>query len=355
MKQKHPTLIGIDISSASVKVLELSQTSHGYRIESYAVENLSTEVMQEREIKNVEAIGEAVSAAVKRSRTKAKFGAVAVAGSAVITKIIQMNANLKEHELESQIYLEAERYIPFPLGEVNIDFQIIGPSAKNPEFMDVLLAASRTDIIDTLVEALNLGGITAKVVDIEVYAIERAFGLIAAALPDRGENQTIAVLDIGASMTNFSVLHDNSIIYNRDQIFGGKQLTEEIQRRYGLTFEEATIAKKQGGLPEDYTTQVLEPFKEAVVQHLSRALQFFFSSSSYNEVHYVILAGGTASLPGLLQKVEEKTGIPAMLANPFVNMSIAPRVSIPALQSDAPSLMTCCGLALRNFVHEHQY
>jgi type IV pilus assembly protein PilM len=354
-KPKHPTLVGIDVSASSVKLLELSLTQHGYRIESYATEHIVSDAVQEREIKNVEAIGNAISQVVKRSRTKAKFGAVAVAGSAVITKVIQMNANLKEHELESQIQLEAERYIPFPLGEVNLDFQILGTSNKNPEFIDVLLAASRTDIIDTIVEALNLGGMTAKVVDIEVYAIERAFRLIAETMPSQGMNETVAVLDIGDTLTNFSVMHDRSTIYNRDQIFGGKQLTEEIQRRYGLTFEEATIAKKQGGLPEDYAPQVLEPFKDAVVQHLSRSLQFFFSSTDFTEVHYVILAGGTASLPGLAQRVEDKINIPTMIANPFANMSIAPRVSIPALQSDAPSLMTCCGLALRNFTHEHQY
>ncbi len=354
-QHKYPILVGVDISSASVKLLELSKNPLGYRVESYAVEQLPADAMQEKEFKNIEAIGAAIEHVVKRSRTRSKFGAIAVTGSAVITKIIQMNAGLKEHELVTQIELEAERHIPYPMSEVNIDFHVIGPSSKNPDFIDVLLAASRTEMIDTLVEVLSIGGLTAKVVDIEAYAIERAFSLIADQLPSLGEHQTIAVVDIGSSMTSFSVLHDKATIYTRDQIFGGKQLTEEIQRRYGLTFEEANLAKKQGGLPEDYVTEVLEPFKDAVVQQLSRSLQFFFSSSEYTEVDHIVLAGGTATLPGLVKRVEEKLGIPASIANPFANMTIAPRVSVPAINADAPSLMICCGLALRSFTHDHQY
>ncbi len=354
-QHKHPPLVGIDISSASVKLLELSHSPQGFRVESYAVEQLPQDAVQEKEFKNVESIGQAVERVVKRSRTRSKFGAIAVAGSAVITKVIQMNAGLKEHELVSQIEVEAERHIPYPMSEVNIDFHVLGPSSKNPDLIDVLLAASRTEVIDTLAEILSLGGITAKVVDIEAYAIERAFSLIADQLPSAGDHQTIAVVDIGSAMTSFSVLHDKATVYTRDQIFGGKQLTEEIQRRYGLTFEEANLAKKQGGLPEDYITDVLDPFKDAVVQQISRSLQFYFSSSEYTEVDHIVLAGGTSTLPGLVQRIEEKLGIPAIVANPFANMTIAPRVSVPAIHADAPSLMICCGLALRSFNHEHQY
>ncbi|MBS0290224.1 MAG: pilus assembly protein PilM [Proteobacteria bacterium] len=354
LKKKYPTLLGIDISQTSVKLLELSGGPQGYRVESYAVEQLPPDAMQDKEFKNVEAIGLAVDHVVKRSRTHSKFGAVAVAGSAVITKIIQMNANFNENELVSQVELEAERHIPYPMSEVNIDFQVLGPSSKSPELVDILLAASRTEMIDTLVEILTLGGLVAKVIDIEAYAIERAFGLIADQVPSKGDHQTIAVVDIGASMTSFGVLHDKVTVYTREQIFGGKQLTEEIQRRYGLTFEEANLAKKQGGLPEDYIFEVLDPFKDAVVQQISRSLQFFFSSSEYTEVDHIVLAGGTASLPGLVERVEEKLGIPCSVANPFANMTIAPRVSVPAIHADAPSLMICCGLALRSFFHDHQ-
>ncbi len=349
-QQKTPNMVGLEISPASVKLLELSHSDRGYRVESYAVEYLPPEAMHEKEIKDVEAVGKALQSLVKRSRTPLKYGAIAVSGSGVITKVIQMNSVLKESDLATQVQLEAERYIPYPLQEVNIDFQVLGPSEKNPELVDVLLAASRTEIIDTLIEVLNIGGLTARIIDIEAYAMERAVGLILDQLPSRGENQTIAIVDIGATRTTFGVLHNCITVYTREQIFGGKQLTEEIQRRYGLTYEEAGLAKKQGGLPEEYISEVLEPFKDAITQQLSRSLQFFFSSSQFTEVDHIVLAGGTAALPGLVQRIEEKLGIPASLANPFATMSIAPRVSALAIQADAPSLMICCGLALRSFM-----
>lgn len=348
--QKKPKLVGIDISSSTIKLLELGQTAQGYIVESYAVEAMPPNAMDETEIKDIELVGEAVARVVKRARSSVKHGAIAVHGSSVITKTIQMNAGLSEHEMANQIAVEADRYIPFPLEEVNLDFQVIGQHDKNPDLVDVLLVASRSENVDNRAEVLTLGGLQPQVVDIEAYAIERAFGLIAEQLPEQGRNQTVAVVDIGSTMTTLSVLHDRMTIYTREQLFGGKQLTDEIQRRYGLSAEEAGIAKKEGGLPDDYETQILEPFKEAVVQQVSRSLQFFFSSSEMNEIDYLILGGGTACISGLSPLIEQKLGVPTIIANPFSRMSIAPKVSVPAINADAPSLLICCGLALRSFV-----
>ncbi len=342
-------MVGIEISPLSVKLLELSAYPQGYRVESYAVEPLPIDAVQEKEIKNVEVVGMAIERVVKRSRTRTKYAAIAVAGSAVITKVIQMNSSLSEHELAAQIPLEAERNIPYPLSEVNLDFQILGTSTKNAEVVDVLLAASRSEIIDTLVETLRLGGLIAKVVDTEAYAIERAFSLIADQLPGAGLHQIVAVMDIGATTTAFSVLKDRVTIYTREQQFGGKQLTEEIQRRYDLTFEEANLVRRQGGLPEDYQAQVIVPFKEAVIQQANRSLQFFFSSTPFTKIDHLVLAGETASLPGLVEKLEERLSISTSLANPLADMTIAPRVSVPHVQADAAALMICSGLALRSF------
>jgi type IV pilus assembly protein PilM len=342
--------VGIDISSSTVKLLELGKTSQGYIVESYAVEPMPPNAMEETEIKDVQLVGEAVARVVKRSRTTAKYGAIAVHGSSVITKTIQMNSGLSENELSNQISVEADRYIPFPLEEVNLDFQVIGTSEKNQDLVDVLLAASRSENVDNRAEVLSLGGLAAKVVDIEAYAIERSFGLIAEQLPEHGKNQTIAVVDIGSTMTTLSMLHNRTTVYTREQLFGGKQLTDEIQRRYGLSLEEAGIAKKEGGLPDDYESEILEPFKEAVVQQVSRSLQFFFSSSEFNEIDYLILGGGTSCIPGLSALIEKKLAVPTIVANPFSRMSIASKVSVPAINADAPSLLICCGLALRSFI-----
>jgi type IV pilus assembly protein PilM len=303
----------------------------------------------EKNISDVEGVGEAIRRAVKRSGTRSKFAAAAVAGSAVITKVISMPASLSDDEMESQIQLEADQYIPYPLEEVNLDFEVIGPSEDDPERVDVLLAASRSENVEVRVDALEIAGLTATVIDVEAYAMENAFSLIKEQMPDHGLDKTIAVVDIGATMTTLNVLHDLKTIYTREQVFGGKQLTEEIQRRYGLSYEEAGMAKRQGGLPDNYVPEVLEPFKEAMAQQVSRSLQFFFSSSQYNSVDHIVLAGGSSSIPGVDELIEQNQGVPTTVANPFSNMIISPKIKAQVLSNDAPALMIACGLALRSF------
>ena len=347
--KKQPPVLGLDISSTAVKLLELSHSGGRYRVESYAVEPLPLNSVVEKNISDVEAVGEAIRRAVKRSGSKTKHAAVAVAGSAVITKVISMPASLNDEEMASQIELEADQYIPYPLEEVNIDFEIIGNSGKDDDRVDVLLAASRSENVDIRIAACEIGGLKSSVVDVEAYVMENAFDLLADQIPDNGADKTVAIVDIGATMTTLSVLHDNKIIYTREQVFGGKQLTEEIQRRYGLSYEEAGMAKRQGGLPDNYVPEVLEPFKEAMAQQVSRSLQFFFSSSQYNSVDHILLAGGSASIVGVDELIESKLGTNTSVANPFTNMSLSSKVKAQTLSNDAPALMISCGLALRSF------
>ena len=346
-KKKNP-MLGLDVSSTSVKLLELSRHGDSYRVENYAVRALPANSVVEKNINDVEAVAQAVKAVVQTSRTKIKDAAVAVAGSSVITKVIDMPADLSEDDMELQIAIDADQYIPYPLEEVAIDFDIQGPSAKSEDRVDVLLAACRRENVDIRATMLELADLNPKVIDVEAYTMERAFALVQEQLEDQDE-QVVAVLDIGATMTTLSVLVDGKTIYTREQLFGGKQLTEEIQRRYGLSAEEAGLAKKQGGLPDDYEPEVLEPFKDAVVQQVTRSLQFFFSSSQYNDVDHIVIAGGVASLEGLSNLVEEKLGTSVTIANPFANMSVSSRVNATALSNDAPSLMIAVGLALRSF------
>ncbi len=347
--RKKPAILGLDISTTAVKLLELSKSGSGYRVESYAVEPLPPNSVIEKNISDVEGVGEAIKRAVKRSGSRCKFAAAAVAGSAVITKVITMDASLSDDDMESQIQLEADQYIPYPLDEVNLDFEVIGESEDNPEEVEVLLAASRSENIDDRVAALEIAGLTAKVIDVEAYVMENAFSLMKEQMPDNGLDKTIAVVDIGATMTTLNVLHDLRTIYTREQVFGGKQLTEEIQRRYGLSYEEAGMAKRQGGLPDNYVPDVLEPFKEAMAQQVSRSLQFFFSSSQYNSVDHIILAGGSSSIPGVDALIERNEGVPTTIANPFTNMKVSPKIKGQVLNNDAPALMIACGLALRSF------
>ncbi|MBA54404.1 MAG: pilus assembly protein PilM [Pseudomonadales bacterium] len=347
-KKASTAKLGIDISSTSVKLLELSRSGNRYKVEAYAVEPLPANAVVEKNINDVEGVGEAIARVVSRAKSGVKGAAVAVAGSSVITKVIEMDGKLSDDEMESQIKVEADQYIPYPLDEVAIDFEVQGMVEGSPDQVEVLLAACRNENVELRVDVLEIAGLSAKVVDVEAYAMERAFGLVADQI-DGGEEQTVAIVDIGSTMTTLSVLHDGRTIYTREQLFGGKQLTEEIQRRYGLSFEEAGLAKKQGGLPDDYETEVLEPFKEAVVQQVTRSLQFFFSSSQYNDVDHILLAGGTASIAGLAEMVQDKVGTTTSIANPFVDMALSSKVNASLLSADAPSLMIACGLALRSF------
>ncbi|MED5607631.1 pilus assembly protein PilM [Pseudomonas sp. JH-2] len=347
--KKANTLLGIDISSTSVKLLELSRSGGRYKVEAYAVEPLPPNSVVEKNIAELEGVGQALSRVVAKARAGVKTAAVAVAGSAVITKTIEMDGGLSEDELENQLKIEADQYIPYPLEEVAIDFEVQGVSARNAERVDVLLAACRKENVEVREAALALAGLTAKVVDVEAYALERAFGLLGDQLGGNADELTVAVVDIGATMTTLSVLHHGRTIYTREQLFGGRQLTEEIQRRYGLSVEEAGLAKKQGGLPDDYDSEVLQPFKDAVVQQVSRSLQFFFAAGQFNDVDYILLAGGTASIPDLDRLIQQKIGTPTLVANPFADMVLSGKVNAGALASDAPALMIACGLAMRSF------
>lgn len=344
--KKPSTLLGVDISSTSIKILQLSPSGTGYKLDNYVIRPLPANAVVEKNISDIDAVGECIGSAVSILKPSMKDSAVAVAGSAVITKTIEMNAALSDSEMENQIVVEADQYIPYPLDEVSIDFERQALSERNADMVEVLLAACRRENVDTRVTALELGGLTAKVVDIEAYAIERAFSLLAEQIGSEDE-QTVAIVDIGSMMTTLNVILEGRTIYTREQMFGGNSLSEEVQRRFGLSAVEAETAMKRGGLPDEYEHEILAPFKETVVQQVSQTLQFFFSSSHYNEVDHILLAGGVAAIEGLADLVQESLSTPVRVANPFENMQISSRVNKSMLKNDAPSLLIACGLAMR--------
>ena len=344
---KASQVLGIDISSTTVKLLELSREGDRYRVESYAVAPLPPEAVVEKNVNQVETVGTLISDLVVRSKTRAKQAVAAVSGSAVIIKTIAMPAGLSEEDLEAQLTVEADQYIPYPLEEVALDFEELGPVPGREDQVNILLAACRQENIESRVDALEVAGLTPAIMDVEVFAMERALALLKTQMP-MANPETIAMVDIGASMTTLSVYAGGESVYTREQLFGGKQLTDEIMNRYDLSFEEAGRAKKQGGLPEDYESEVLEPFREAVVQQVSRSLQFFFSSSEYTELDCIVLCGGVAAIAGLAEIIEERLSTPTIVANPFADMSVGSRVNAQALAKDAPAMMVACGLAMRS-------
>lgn len=340
-------LVGVDISSTSVKLLELSVKNGRYWVESYALIPLQENSVVEKNILNPEAVGDALERVINFTNPQSTNAAIAIPTSMVIHKIIEMDADMTDDEREVQIRMDAEQYIPFPLDEVSLDFEVLPDRLANPARVNVLLVATRTENVETRVEVLELAGLTPKVADVESYAMERAFGVFADTLP-MGVN-TVGILDIGHTMTTLSVMQNGKIIYTREQVFGGKQLTQDVQTRYGLSFEEAGRAKKERSLPDDFDTEVLEPFLEALVQQAARSLQFFFSSSQFNEIDHILLAGGNANIPGLPKLLQQKLGYRVTTANPFLQMGFSPQVDIKKIENDASSLMVACGLALRSF------
>lgn len=349
-KQSSP-LLGIDISSTAVKLIELHRLDARHlRVESYAIEPLPQNAVVEKNITDVEPVAASIRSALKHSRTKVKEAAVAVASSSAISKTLSLPAHLSEDDIEAQVSLQADQNIPYPLEEVNLDFQVLGPSAQSPEEVDVLLVASRSENVDIRVDVLEAAGLKAKTVDVESYAMEKAFRLITPELWD-DEHQTVAVVDVGSTITTLTVFEEGGIAYTRDQIFGGRQLTEAIMHRYGTSYEQADNAKRRGGsgLPDSYEVEVLEPFKEAMAQQITRSLQFFFGASQHNNVDHILLAGGCATLAGAAEQIAEHTGAQTTVANPFSQMTVSSRVQPQNLAEDAPSLMIACGLALRSY------
>jgi type IV pilus assembly protein PilM len=347
-KDSTPPLIGVDISSTSVKMVELSDDGRGgYKLESYSMSPLAKDAIVDGNVSDLEKVVDAMKLAWKLLGTREKRAALALPAAAVISKKVLMSAGLREEDMEAQVEAEANQYIPFSLDEVNIDFQVLGPAPNNPDEVEIIIAASRKEKIEDRVAAAEGAGLKVTIMDVENYATEAAYTLIASQLPNSGREQTVMIVDIGAFMMHINVLHDNKSVYTREQSFGGGQLTQEIQRRFGLSLEEAEIAKRKGGLPESYDSEVLQPFVQSLSMEVARALQFFTSSTQYNRVDHIVLAGGCAAIAAIDVTVQDRTQVHTLVANPFHSMAISTRLKQQQAATDAPALLIACGLAMR--------
>lgn len=347
---KARSLIGLDISSSSVKMVELaSDGKNGYRVERYTIEVLPRDAVADGNVVNLEAAAESVRRAWKKLATSTRQVAIALPASHVITKKIIVASGQREDELELQVESEANQYIPFPLEEVNLDFQVVGSAASSPDEIEVLIAASRKEKVEDRVAVAESAGLKPTVMDVESYAVLSAFELIEKQLPDGGKGQIIALVDVGANVMNLTVLRNGQQLYVREQAFGGNQLTQDIARLFGMTFEEAEAEKRRNNLPDNYEAELLQPFVESMALEVSRALQFFFTSTQFTQVNHIVLAGGCAILPGADEVVASRTQINTIIANPFADMVLSDRVRAKSLLADASSLMAACGLALRRF------
>jgi type IV pilus assembly protein PilM len=352
-KKKTSLMVGIDIGSHSVKAVLLNQKESGYVLETIAVEPMPRGTIVDREIQDIDAVGKVVAKIRKKISSSVNQAASAVSGQTVITKMIYMDVALTEQELASQIEIEADSLIPYPLDEVSLDFESLDINESDPSKINVLLSAARTESVEARVAALEAGGFETKVIDVESYAISRAYDLTLAQLPDDAKDKTVATVDIGATMTLFSVSESGNHIYSRDQLFGGEQYTRSIVSYYNKTYEEAELAKLTDDLPPNYTFEVLAPFHTILVQQIRRAIQMFLTSSGKEKIDYLVISGGSAMVEGVERLLTEELGIHTVIANPFSAMTISDSVDQEELKEHAPRFMVAAGLALRSFVPWH--
>ena len=349
-RRSSPPLVGVDISPSSVKIVEIGVGSKtAMRLERYAIEPIERGAIVDGNIENPEAVADALLRALKKSGCRARHAAIALPSAAVITKRITLPAGLSDEDYELQVETEASQYIPFPIEEVNLDFQVLGPSAGSGDDVDVLIAASRKEKVEDRVAVAEMAGLTPIVMDVEPYAARITIDHVAGFLPNHGEGQVLAVFDIGQQVTTLTVSLDGTTIFEREQAFGGNQLTQDVVRLYGLTPEEAEVKKKSGDLPDNFQRDLLGPFVEQAALECARALQFFFTSTPYTRVDRVFVAGGCAVIEGMVEAVFQRTNVPAELLSPFQGMECAPAIRERQLRVDASALLIGAGLAMRRF------
>lgn len=349
--RQDPPLLGLDISSSSVKLVELSRDKAGNLVlDRCAIEPLERGWITDGNVEKFEEVAEAVRRVVKKSGTKTRQVAMALPASAVITKKIILPGGMSDADLESQVESEANQYIPFSLDEVSLDFCVVGPSTTSAGDVEVLIAASRKEKVQDRQGLAEAAGLKPIVVDVESYASRLATARLIENLPDKGLDTLVALFEVGALTTSMQVIKNDEVLYERDQAFGGAQLTQLIVRQYGFSPEEAETKKRSGDLPDDYESGVLKPFVESMAQEIGRALQFFFTSTPHNKVDYVMLAGGSSSLRGLTDSVTQQTSFACVQADPFQGMTIGSDVKEKKMRREAASYLTSCGLALRRFL-----
>ncbi len=351
-KPRIPSMVGVDIGTQEVKAVLLSEAEDGYQLEGFARVPLPKGAVVDREIRDPIAVAAAMRQVRAAMPKHAKYGAASVSGSTVMTKVITMDASLSDEELEAQIEIEADNLIPYPLDDVNIDFEPLKTNLETTR-VEVLLAACRSDNVDAQIDALEAAGLESQVIDIEGYALGRSYKLIADQLPNQGLGQVVAVVDLGASITTFAMVVDGETIFTREQAFGGEQFTQSILSYYGMSYEEAERAKVNGELPRNYIFEVLAPFQTQLLQQIRRTIQLFSNSTEHENIDALILCGGSAQIEGMAEMLSTELGLPVQMADPFAGHLFVDDDLKPQIQGDISRYMVACGLALRSFEPWH--
>lgn len=344
-------LIGVDISASALKLVELRQDRKGtWILERFASESLQPGCVVEGNIENFEATAESLKRLLVKSGTSAKNVALALPHASVITKKVALPVQLSEQELEVQVEAEASQYLPFPLDQVSLDFCTIGPNTQNPKDVDVLLVATRKEKVEERNDLAILAGLKPVVMDVESYASSLAASRWMATLPNVQGGGLIALIKLGARSFSLQIVRNDEILYDIEQSASGAQLSQMMASQYGISVEEAERSKRNGKQLENYEELVLRPFIASLSQDVGRALQFFYSSTSYRSIQHIAIFGGTACIDGLAQAIEDQVKVPVTVINPFDGMKLAAALDVRQLQREAPMYLTACGLAMRRYL-----
>ncbi|SHI69103.1 type IV pilus assembly protein PilM [Malonomonas rubra DSM 5091] len=340
-------IVGIDVGSSSVKLVRLRESRGNFHLVNIGVMPLAPETIVDNTIMDSTSIVEAIQNLMVGMKVKAKRVATSVSGHSVIIRKIMLPI-MTEEELEASIQWEAEQYIPFDISEVNIDFQILGPDSKDPSQMNVMLVAAKKDFVDDFVSVFSEAGLEPVVMDIDCFAVENMFdynyGFV--------EDEVVALIDLGASATSVNVLKGDVSVFTRDIQAGGNLLSEELQKRLGLSSEEAEQAKlgtsEVADVDADSVEEVLADAVENLVQEVQRSLDFFTATSSEDRVSKVYLTGGASSSEQIRKTLEERLAITVERADPFRNLTVNDKeFDKEYLDAIGPMFSVATGLAMR--------
>lgn len=343
---KPKSLVGLDIGSHSIKIVELKHQKKRYELLNFGVAQLPPEAIVDGVIMDSSVVAETIRNLYANLKIKNKAVCTSVAGHSLIVKKIQL-PQMTEEELEEQIQWEAEQYIPFEIDEVNIDFQILGPVHEEEGQMEVLLVAVKKDIINDYASVIREAGLGISVVDVDAFAVENIFEV---AYPEQLE-KIVVLIDIGAGIMNINIVKNGVSAFTRDITVGGSNFTEEIQKEAGVSYEDAEVLKLGGGndqvSPEEVSA-ILSRVVDSVVLEVQRSLDFYSATSSEEEINSIFLAGGSSRIPGLPKALEDRLGIPVQIMNSFRGFAVSPKDFDPDyLEAMGPMAAVAAGLALR--------
>ena len=341
-------LVGLDIGSGSLKLAEVLTTSSGHVLNRFLQLPLPKGIISEGMVNDSRALSAKIKELFWNSGCRGKGVVTALSGNAVVVKKVTF-AQMEDAELRDLIRDEAGKYLPFDnMDDVNYDFQILGDNEYNPNQMDVIIVAAKKDIVDTYVEAITAAGLTVAIMDVDSFALETMYE----ANYEYEENDIAVIVRIGADLTNINVIKGSMSIFTRDFTMGGNSITEGLQERYGVSFDEAEIIKVEG-LPgseqenADLRNTIID-FADPICSEIERSIDYFRSTFGGEFIKRVLLTGGTSKIPGLAANLSQRLNVDTELVNPLLKIGINKRnVNPNNLESIKPVAAVAIGLGLR--------